>query len=97
MEIDFTTKTLSILTLVMIIIMLLHLSFTIWGYLQLRNKQGPVGPAGPAGPWPSIGGIDSIGICPCRWPDSGRIDGLAMAQPRSDCGVLMPRVTWPPS
>lgn len=50
MELDFTTKTLSILVIIIIIIMIVHLSFTVWSYLQLRNKQGPRGKQGPPGP-----------------------------------------------
>lgn len=38
------------MSIVIIIFMVLHISFSIWGYLQLRNKQGPRGPAGPPGP-----------------------------------------------
>ena len=48
MELD--NKKLTILIIVLSVIIVCHLGFTIWSYLQLRNKKGPMGPRGPRGP-----------------------------------------------
>ena len=48
MELD--NKKITIIILVLSVIIILHLGFTIWSYLQLRNKKGPQGKKGPRGP-----------------------------------------------
>ena len=48
MELD--NKKLTAILIVLCIIAGVHLSFTIWSYLQLRNKEGPPGKQGPRGP-----------------------------------------------
>ena len=48
MELD--NKNLTLVMIVLAIIIDIHISFTVWSYLQLRNKQGPMGPRGLRGP-----------------------------------------------
>ncbi len=48
MELD--NKKLTTILIVVCVIVVIHISFTVWSYLQLRNKQGPTGPPGPRGP-----------------------------------------------
>lgn len=48
MELD--NKTLTIIVILLASLIVIHFSFTIWSYLQLRNKQGPMGPRGLRGP-----------------------------------------------
>lgn len=48
MELD--NKTITTILIIIITMQIIHISFTIWSYLQLRNKQGPTGPRGARGP-----------------------------------------------
>ena len=47
---EFSNKKITNILIVTIIIMIMHFSFTIWSYRQLRNKEGPRGHIGPRGP-----------------------------------------------
>tara|TARA_B100001093_G_scaffold216979_1_gene208223 strand:- start:408 stop:572 length:165 start_codon:yes stop_codon:yes gene_type:complete len=48
MELD--NKKLTIIIVIMTVFMIIHFTFTIWSYIQLRNRRGPPGPKGPRGP-----------------------------------------------
>lgn len=47
---QFLQDNLKIVIPIVLLIMLFHMTFTVWSYFQLRNKQGPPGPPGPQGP-----------------------------------------------
>jgi cytochrome bd-type quinol oxidase subunit 2 len=47
---EFTIEQTTNILIVLMIIMIIHISFTIWSYRQLRNKVGPRGKIGPRGP-----------------------------------------------
>lgn len=47
---ELNNKNLTLVAIVLAVIIVINLSFTIWSYLQLRNKQGPAGSRGLRGP-----------------------------------------------
>jgi len=47
---ELTNEKITNILIVIIIVLVLHMGFTIWSYRLLRNKEGPRGHIGPRGP-----------------------------------------------
>lgn len=47
---ELTNEKITNILIVIIIILVLHMAFTIWSYRLLRNKEGPRGHTGQRGP-----------------------------------------------
>lgn len=47
---DWSNKTLSSVSLLVLILIIFNTTFSIYTYFKLRNKAGPRGPAGSRGP-----------------------------------------------
>ncbi len=46
---ELNNSQLTIFVILLLVLFVVHISFTIWSYLLLRNKVGPAGPRGPRG------------------------------------------------
>jgi len=50
MGLELTLEKQAIIIIFMCLFIIAHMAFSIWSYLQLRNKKGPKGPRGLQGP-----------------------------------------------